>query len=64
MQGNGLFDCFMAGFLVVAVDVEYEGGAVPGMGTYGGWMSIVVNGTIDCEVVPQSASGWEREERA
>jgi len=49
---------------VFVVDVEYEGGAVPEMGTYGGWMSIVVNGTIDCEVVPQSASGWEREERA
>ena len=49
---------------IVIVDVEYKGGAVPKMGTYGCRMSIVVDGLIDCEVVPQSASGWEREERA
>ena len=49
---------------VVVVDVEHEGDTGSEMGTCGGWMSIVVNGPKDCEVVPESASGWELRERA
>ena len=31
---------------IVFVDVEYEGGTVPEMGTYGGWISIAVSGSM------------------
>ena len=49
---------------VVLFDVEDKRGRVPEMGTYGGWMSIAGNGPMDCEVVPESTSGWELRERA